>query len=181
MDPLARLVGLSLLVPVFAFAAVPHGALAAVPHGALAPPTPIPGGAYQLRGMNGTLTSTLFNGKIRVRKMAFRQPGPNDHMDLQAGQKALIFTCLVSNGTKATRVGFLNAKLVDADGVVLDSFGGDPEESSYALPPGAAFHQTFRFILKDGFAPVKLFLQEQANRDSPVFRIDLKSTDIPST
>lgn len=168
----ARLVVFSIVATAFAYAAVQHIALAA--------PTPIPGGANQLRGMNGTLSSTLFNGKIRIRSMKFRQPGPSDHMDPQPGQKAIVFTCLVSNGTKATRVGYLSAKFADADGVVLDSYGGDPEESSYSLPPGASFRQTFRFILKDGFTPVKLFLQEMVNRDSPVFRINLKSTDIPA-
>jgi hypothetical protein len=170
MHPIARFVALSLMVPALISATVQRGALAA--------PAPMPGGANQLRGTSGTLASTLFNGKIRIRKMAFREPGPNDHMDQQAGQKAIVFTCIVSNGTKSTRVGYLNAKLVDPDGIVLDSSGGDPEESNYVLPPGGAFRQSFRFIIKDGFTPVKVFVQEQANLNSPVFRINLKSGDI---
>jgi hypothetical protein len=145
-----------------------------------AQPTPIPGGAYQLSGVTGTLSSTLFNGKIRLRKMALRAPKDTDHFDVVPGDKGIVFTCLVANGTKGTRIGILSAKLVDADGVTLESRGGDPLELNYNLPPGAVARQSFRFTLKNGFTPVKVLVSELANGDQPVFRVNLKPGDLPS-
>ena len=141
--------------------------------------TPMPGGANQLKGLSGTMASTLFNGNIRIKKMSFRAPTPKDDMGLQAGQTGIVFSCIVSNGTNDRRTGYLNASLVDADGIVLNSYGGDPEESLYTLQPGAAARQSFRFTLKDGFKPVKVFLVEQANGTQPVFRITVKAADLP--
>ena len=140
--------------------------------------TPMPGGAYQLKGLNGTMSSTLFNGKIRIKKMSFRAPVPKDDMGLQPGQTGIVFSCIVSNGTNDRRTGYLSATLADADGIVLNPSSG-PEESDYTLEPGAAARQTFTFTLKDGYKPVKLFLVERANGDVPVFRITVKDADLP--
>jgi hypothetical protein len=140
--------------------------------------TPLPGGAYQLMGLNGTMSSTLFNGKIRIKKMSFRTATAKDLVD-QAGGTSIVFSCIVSNGTNDRRTGYLAASLVDADGIVLNSYGGDPEESLYTLEPGAAARQSFRFTLKDGFKTVKLFLSERANGTQPVFRIALLASDLP--
>ena len=37
-----------------------------------AAPTPVPGGANQLNGVSGGLSSALFNGKMRIRQMQLR-------------------------------------------------------------------------------------------------------------
>jgi hypothetical protein len=140
--------------------------------------TPMPGGAYQLKGLNGSMSSTLFNGKIRIKKMSFRTATPKELIPA-AGETGIVFSCIVSNGTNERRTGYLGASLVDADGIVLNSYGGDPEESLYTLDPGAAARQSFRFTLKDGFTPVKLFLSERANGPEPVFRVTVKPSDLP--
>jgi hypothetical protein len=138
----------------------------------------LPGGAYQLKGLNGTMSSTLFSGSIRIKKMTFRT-ATSKEMTAQAGESAIVFSCIVSNGTNERRTGYLAASLVDADGIVLDSYGGDPEESLYTLEPGAAARQSFRFTLKDGFKRVKLFLIERANGTQPVFRVTVHAGDLP--
>jgi hypothetical protein len=148
------------------------------PSSAAATSTPMPGGSYQLIGLNGMMSSTLFNGSIRIKKMSFRTATPKE-MTVQSGESAIVFSCIVSNGTNERRTGYLAASLVDADGVVLDSYGGDPEESDYTLEPGAAARQSFRFTLKDGFKPVKLFLIERANGTQPVFRVTVHPGDLP--
>jgi hypothetical protein len=140
--------------------------------------TPMPGGANQLKGLSGTMASTLFNGHIRIKKMSFRA-ATTEEVTPQSGQTGIVFSCIVSNGTNDRRTGYLNASLADADGIVLNSYGGDPEESLYTLEPGAAARQSFRFTLKDGFKPVKVFLVEQANGTQPVFRITVKAADLP--
>lgn len=136
--------------------------------------TPMPGGAYQLKGLNGTMSSTLFNGSIRIKKMSFRTATEKEMPEVSG----IVFSCIVSNGTNVRRTGYLAASLVDADGIVLDSYGGDPEESLYTLEPGAAARQSFRFALKD-FKPVKLFLIERGNGTQPVFRVTVHPGDLP--
>lgn len=145
--------------------------------GRAANPTPIPGGANQAAGISGKLGATLFNGKIRIRSTSLRAGTSRDGLTAAAGDKVVYFSCTVSNGTNATRIGYLTAKLADADGVVLSSSAG-PLESDYELPPGGVARQTFGFILKAGFTPVKVFLSENANGVQPVFRIDLSPADL---
>lgn len=139
--------------------------------------TPLPGGAYQLRGLDGSISSILFNGNIRIKKMSFRTATPKE-LILEAGETGVVFSCIVSNGTQVIRTGYLAASLVDADGIVLNSYCGDPMESIYALEPGAAARQSFRFTLKNGFNPVKLLLIEKGNGAQPLFRIALKPRDM---
>lgn len=148
------------------------------PASAAAKPTPIPGGANQAAGISGHLGATLFNGKIRIRKTSLRAGTSSDGLTAGPGEKVVYFSCIVSNGTKATRIGYLTAKLADADGIVLDSSAG-PLESDYELPPGSAARQTFGFILKAGFTPIKVLLSENANGAQPVFRVNLAPSDLP--
>jgi hypothetical protein len=76
-------------------------ALFAVWYGtAVAAPTPMPGGANQLNGLQGTLQSTIFNAKMRVRKMQLR-PSTPDERSTSAGSTAITFVYLASNGTSA--------------------------------------------------------------------------------
>src|SRR5580700_7100736 len=54
---------LGLFVAVWALVSVNVSPSAAAGGGS----TPMPGGAYQLKGLNGSMSSTLFNGKIRIK------------------------------------------------------------------------------------------------------------------
>ena len=139
--------------------------------------TPAPGGAYELRGMTGAMRSTLFNGKIRIKGMKFRT-ATSKELILEPGERGIVFSCIVSNGTDERRSGYLGASLVDADGIVLNSYG-DPEESIYSLDPGAAARQSIRFLLKAGFQPVEIIVVERGNGPQPVFRITVKPADLP--
>src|ERR1700682_2400975 len=80
-------------------------------------PTPMPGGANQASGVSGKLGATLFNGKIRIRRTSLRAGTSKDGITSAPGDKVVYFSCLVSNATNATRVGYLTARLADADGV----------------------------------------------------------------
>lgn len=110
--------------------------------------------------------------------MSLRAGTSSDTRTAGPGEKVVIFTCLASNGTNKMRIGYLGAQLADADGVTVNEASA-PLESSYELLPGAAAHQTIPFVVKVDFMPVKILIMEKANGQQPVFRIDLKPTDIP--
>lgn len=144
-----------------------------------AAPTPIPGGANQLNGVSGGLSSALFNGKVRVRKMALRTSTATEYTPA-AGQRALVFSFLVSNGTHSSRTGYFTASFTDADGVVIDGKAVTIYSAFYTLPPGAAGRGTIQFIIPAGYTPTKILLVDQGSPIGPVFRINLKASDVPS-
>ncbi len=132
--------------------------------------TPIPGGANQRTGTSGPITSELFNGKLRLRKMSLTHQS-------QDGDSYLVFSTLIANGTKEDRVTLLEAHLADADGVTIDQTPGDPVEGPCTLAPGAACRESFRFKLSpNDFKPVKILVEELGNGPQPVFRIILPAT-----
>jgi hypothetical protein len=154
-------------------------ALFAVWYGnAVAAPTPMPGGANQLKGLQGTLQSTMFNGKMRVRKMQLRLSTP-DEQSSSAGETSITFVYLASNGTTSDRHGAFGADLVDSDGVVISGRPTSVYATYYSLIPGAVARGTIGFKVPSDFTPVKIVLRDGYDSD-PVYRIDLKPSDIPA-
>jgi hypothetical protein len=145
---------------------------------AVAAPTPMPGGANQLKGLQGTLQSTMFNGKMRVRKMQLRLSTP-DEQSSSAGVTAMTFVYLAANGTTTDRHGAFGADMVDADGVAISGRPTSVYASYYSLIPGAVARGTIGFQIPSGFTPVKIVLRDAYDSD-PVFRINLKPSDLPS-
>jgi hypothetical protein len=144
-----------------------------------AAPTPIPGGANQLKGVSGGLTSTLFNGKVRIRQMALR-PSTAAEYTPAGGQRGLVFSWLVSNGTHAARTGYFAASISDADGVGIDGKAVTVYSTFYSLQPGAAARGTMQFVVPAGYTPVKILLTDQGSPSGPAFRINLKASDVPA-
>ena len=141
-----------------------------------AAPTPIPGGANQLKGVTGGLASTLFNGKMRIRQMQLR-PATATEASPAAGQTAVAFVYLVSNGTSAARSGNFTASMVDSDGVAVNGHSTNVYSAYYSLQPGVPARGTIAFVLDGGFTPVKILLTDG---NGPAFRINLKPTDLPA-
>src|ERR1700730_14760138 len=52
---------------------------------ALAKPTPPPGGANQINGVQGTLQQTVFNGTLRLKSMSLGEPKASDTIRPQGG------------------------------------------------------------------------------------------------
>jgi hypothetical protein len=140
-----------------------------------AAPTPIPGGANQLKGVSGSLASTLFNGKMRIRKMQLRAATAAEASP-GAGQTAVTLVYLVSNGTSSARSGNFTASMVDSDGVAVNGHSTSVYSAYYSLQPGVPARGTIAFTLDSGFAPVKILLTDG---NGPAFRINLKATDLP--
>jgi len=142
----------------------------------MAAPTPVPGGANQLAGVSGGLSSTLFNGKMRIRKMQLR-PSTTAEVSPGAGSTALTFIFLVSNGTKSARSGTFTGSMVDADGVSVNSHPVSVYSAYYSLQPGMPARATMYFVLPSGFTPVKILLTDG---NGSAFRVNLKASDIPT-
>jgi hypothetical protein len=144
---------------------------------ALAAPTPVPGGANQIRGVEGTFAQTLFNGTLRLKSMSLGDPKPGDSMRPNAaGDRALVFRAIVSNGTHHENHGYFDATLADADGITVS---GRPLDSGWGLEPGTAARTSIGFSVPANFVPVKLVLIQAAAPKARAFRITVRPADIP--
>jgi hypothetical protein len=154
------------------------GLCAVLEDSARAAATPMPGGSNQVGGVTGTLQSTLFNGKMRIRKMQLRVATAQEASP-DKGESALTFSFIASNGTSKQRGGNFSAHLSDADGVNVDGRSVSVYSAYYSLIPAAAARGTIAFVLPSGYSPVKIVLVDSADDKEPVFRINLKPSDIP--
>jgi hypothetical protein len=146
---------------------------------AVAAPTPVPGGANQLTGVNGTLSQTLFNGTLRLHGMSLKDAAPADNVRPNApGERALVFRAVVNNGTHHEDHGYFDATLADADGITVT---GRPLDSGWSIEPGAAARVVNAFSVPAGFVPAKLLLVEAAHPKARAFRITIKSGDLSAT
>jgi hypothetical protein len=145
---------------------------------ALAAPTPVPGGANQIGGVQGTFSQTLFNGTLRLKSMSLGDPKPGDSMRPNAaGDRALVFRAVVSNGTHHENHGYFDATLADADGITVS---GRPLDSGWGLEPGTAARTSIGFSVPANFVPVKLVLIQAAAPKARAFRLTVRPTDVPS-
>jgi hypothetical protein len=62
------------------------------------------GGANQADAVEGALNQTLFNGEVRLRASSLRAATDAERDDVSPpdGQKVLVLTCTMSNGTHST-------------------------------------------------------------------------------
>ncbi len=91
-----------------------------------------------------------------------------------AGERGIVLSWLVSNGTKSERTGYFAGSLADADGVVVNGKAVTVYSAFYSLQPGAAARETMQFVLPAAYSPTKILLVDQGGPAGPAFRIDLK-------
>ncbi|MEO6913161.1 MAG: hypothetical protein ABI182_03965 [Candidatus Baltobacteraceae bacterium] len=125
------------------------------------------------------MTSILFNGKVRVRHMGLRTSTAAEYAPAD-GQRGLVFSYLVSNGTHSARTGYFGAAISDADGVTIDGKPVSVYSAFYSLQPGAAARGTIQFIVPAGYAPTKILLTDQGSPSGTAFRVNLKASDVPA-
>ena len=94
-----------------------------------------------MSGVSGPLSSTLFNGKVRIREMALRNATAAEYTP-DGGNRGIIFSWLVSNGTSSARTGYFASSISDADGVVIDGKQASIYSTFYTLQPGSASLET---------------------------------------
>ncbi len=154
-------------------------ALLASVEGGVAKTTVVPGGANQTAGVSGTLSQVLFNGKLRLRGMTFKEAGATDKLvqPAQGGERVFVFRAVVSNGTKREDHSYFNASLGDADGITI---AGKLMDDGWSLEPGAAARTGIEFYVPSAFKPTKIVLIEAAASNAKAFRINLRASDLPT-
>jgi hypothetical protein len=133
--------------------------------------TPEPGGANAVAGISGGLSSELFNGQLRLRKMSLRRPLPDDNLT----PDFVLFEATVSNGTPAQIAGYFNSSIVDADGITVPGHSA----GLWNLAQAQAYKLKIDFHLPANFVPVKIVLIPTDPKFKKPFRIDLKPGDLP--
>lgn len=154
----------------------------AVPAGA-AKSTPEPGGANQTSGVAGSLHATLFNGQVRLRKMALTKPNssPDESYPDDPSGKWYVLRALASNGTpRVLDLQQFSATIVDGDGVAVAAQPDKvrPEGMVSNIPPGGAWKETILFHVPPDFKPVKIVLVPTAGHYK-AFRITVSASDVP--
>ena len=146
---------------------------------ASASPTPIPGGANQVTAVAGTVGQTLFNGMVRLKVDELRDATADDHPETAlpgAGQRVMVLTALVRNGTHAPFQELLTYTLADADDVTFAIPGYLIKPSPLNVQQGGAARQKSLFLVDAGFHPTKLIVQcPSCSRSHPfrAFRVSL--------
>jgi hypothetical protein len=95
-----------------------------------------------------------------------------------SGYAAVTLLYLVSNGTKIERDGNFSATMADADGITINGHIVSVYSATYSLQAGQTGHNSFYFVLPDGFKPVKILLTDG---DKLAFRVYLKASDLPAS
>lgn len=142
---------------------------------ARATPTPIPGGANQANGVQGSIGDKLFNGEVRLQPTEIRYATDADGFTNTADQRWIVFTANASNGThKALDMQQFNASIVDAQGNTIQAQPDKvrPTGGVYGVPPGGGWKEQIFFEVPTNFVPDKIVLQPYDGKH-PVFRISV--------
>jgi hypothetical protein len=136
--------------------------LCALTGGAVAAPTPVPGGANQVKALSGTFGQTVFNGEVRVTASDLRIAPDADVNQyypgsVSADKKVLAFSILIRNGTPDQFQGLLSYTLADKDDVATPDAAVHP--GSVNILQGAAARQGALVAVDKSFVPVKLIVQ----------------------
>jgi hypothetical protein len=128
-----------------------------------------PGGAYQVEAAEGVVNQTLFNGEVRLRVADLHNATDAQRDDVSPGdgQKVIVLTCTMRNGTHENFNGVFEYALADAAGVVVSA------ESRYIVPnpppdapPGGAWRETVSFVVPQDYQPKKLVVTQTVKTNS---------------
>ena len=125
-------------------------------------PTPIPGGANQVKAVNGTVGVPMWNGVVRLKVQELRDARPEDHPEtLLPGpdQKVMVFNAMLRNGTAKQFAELLTYTLADKDDVTFEIPGHFLKPVPLVVAQGSAAHIGGLFVADKGFVPVKLLIQ----------------------
>jgi hypothetical protein len=127
-----------------------------------AAPTPIPGGANQVKAVSANAGEPMWNGIVRYKVQELRDARPEDHPETLlpgANQKVMVFRASLRNGTAKEFAELLTYTLADKDAVTFEI------PSQYVLPSplvvaqGAAARIGGLFLIDKNFVPVKQLIQ----------------------
>jgi hypothetical protein len=168
----------------FTPAAVALCAALFVPTSALTAPTPIPGGANQVKGVQGKIGETLWNGKVRLKIDTVREETAAEAANAPVGfglnpdQKFILIEGIVRNGTTETITFRPAYKLADKDDIIQSNGGPPTCCQTDTIAQGAAGKLVYRMPVPKDFVPVKLLVETGGL--GPAFRITLSDTAAPA-
>jgi len=125
-------------------------------------PTPVPGGANQVSAVSGKIGQVIFNGVLRVQVKELRDATAADHPEQllpSAGQKVMIMTVLLKNGSHSDFTDLISYTLADADEVTfaIPSYMVSP--ANLNILQGGAARQTALFTVDQNYKPTKVIVQ----------------------
>jgi hypothetical protein len=127
-----------------------------------ATPSPVPGGANEVKALSATIGDTVFTGVLRVKIEELRDATPADNpgrLFPNATQRVMVMKSLLHNGLHGTFLGLLSYTLADADGVTVPIPAYDTTGAGLNILQGGAARQTAMFLVDKDFVPVKLIVQ----------------------
>jgi len=127
-----------------------------------AAPTPVPGGANQVKAVSGSVGDAMWNGIVRIKVRELRVARPEDHPEtLLPGpdQKVMVLDAMLRNGTTKQFTELLTYTLADKDDVAFEIQSQYLKPVPLIVAQGAAAHITALFTADKSFAPVKLLIQ----------------------
>jgi hypothetical protein len=155
-----------------------------VPSGAA--PTPIPGGANQVKAVSGTVGEPMWNGVVRYKVQELRDARPEDHPEtLLPGpnQKVMVLRASLRNGTPAQFAELLTYTLADKDGVAYEIPSSSLAPSPLVVAQGAVARIGGLFLADKNFIPVKLLIQCPscgASTGFGAFRVKVPAAQAPA-
>ncbi len=163
------------------FALVLAAAVMLVVHSATAAPTPVPGGANQVKAASGKLGATLFNGNIRLKLLEVRAATDAESAALApaADKKAMAMSVLVRNALSENLAELLTYTLADKDDVTFLIPDIDVKPNPLNIQQAASAKQHATFVVDKAFSPTKLIVACptcNAAKHFRAFRITLPAT-----
>ena len=125
-------------------------------------PKPVPGGANQVSALTGKIGQTVFNGVLRVQIKELRDATAADHPEKllpSAGQKVMVMTILLKNGTHSDFIDLISYTLADADAVTFNIPSYMVSPSNLDIQQGGAARQTALFTVDQNYKPTKVLVQ----------------------
>ena len=129
--------------PYFALLAL---ASLALPLASTAKPSPEPGGANQLAGVQATFPHAAFNGFIRIVPKYFGPDRPSDNViehPSDPNMRVLVFEGIISDGRSQSYMDDPRILLADADGVTADTRSIEPNGIILQQAMAAKLHVVF--------------------------------------
>lgn len=127
---------------------------------ASAAPTPIPGGANQVKAVSGTVGRTIWNGAVRITISDVREATAEEAAKIlpNPGQKVLTFTAVIRNGTTSPFIDLIEYTFADKDDVAVQVPTADYTHANLNILQGAAQKQVAFFPVDKDFVPAKILV-----------------------
>ena len=141
---------------------------------AFAKPTPVPGGAKQIEGVDAVYPNAAFNGFVRIVPKYFGPERSSDNViehPADPNQQVLVFEAIISDGRSQPYMDDPSIRLADTDGVTADTRSVEPNGIILQQASAAKLHVVF-WAPKD-FVPDHIVFSCQSTKCKAI-RIHLK-------